>query len=316
MVEVATTASPTLLSFGALFVIPKILAGALRWHFLVKRFQCSTLRLPSSVREYWLSLTVGLVLPGSLGSDAYRVALCGRQTGRYLRGALVLVIEKVAALLSCAVLITLLYPSLPFVSIPSVVGHLMDIIHGFLIVTAVSTALVLAVRRTQLTRCGLAYIGKRITAIAASVQRWVEHRQRLKSTAADAAPIGQLLQDFGVGAAGTTLALSVTIHVIAAIQNQVFFQAFGHDLPIVINLFVSPLMMLLFALPITVGGIGIREGAFIIVYGAFGVPPETALLIAFAGLASVLLGHAGGVILLLRRPNKVDDKTTLHDDLP
>jgi uncharacterized membrane protein YbhN (UPF0104 family) len=55
-----------------------------------------------------------------------------------------------------------------------------------------------------------------------------------------------------------------------------------------------------FTLPISFGSLGIREAAFILVYGLFGVPAEIALSVSFFNLAGILLNSlVGGVVMLI-----------------
>jgi hypothetical protein len=91
--------------------------------------------------------------------------------------------------------------------------------------------------------------------------------------------------------------LSLAIYLVSAAQSQILFQAFGYEIPFTVNLFITPLLVLLYALPISFGGIGIREGAFILAYSAFGVPPETSLIISFSGLLGNLISYGIGASL-------------------
>ena len=72
---------------------PVVALGALRWHFLLRRYECASFPLARSVGEYWKSMAVGVLVPGSLGSDAYRVMIAGRQKGFFLRSAFVIGVE-------------------------------------------------------------------------------------------------------------------------------------------------------------------------------------------------------------------------------
>ncbi|MBU1909975.1 MAG: flippase-like domain-containing protein, partial [Verrucomicrobia bacterium] len=97
-----------------------------------------------------------------------------------------------------------------------------------------------------------------------------------------------------------TLALSLANLFIAALGNQIFFRAVGYPLPFLANLFVLPVLMFVFLLPISFGSLGIREGAYILLYGLFGVPPETALLVSFFNLAGLLLNNLiGGAMIIV-----------------
>jgi hypothetical protein len=101
--------APILVGLGLIVLV--VLMGAMRWHFLLRRCGCTSLPVTTSIREYCRSLALGLFIPGGLGSDAYRVMVSGRDMG-YYRGAIVVGVEKVAALFSCMALITGLYPFL------------------------------------------------------------------------------------------------------------------------------------------------------------------------------------------------------------
>ena len=65
----------------------------------------------------------------------------------------------------------------------------------------------------------------------------------------------------------------------------------------------SPLVALISAIPVTPGGIGIREGASIKLWSVLGVPDEKAFLLAFIPyLFLVLWGLPGGMLFLFHRP--------------
>ncbi|MFC2029611.1 lysylphosphatidylglycerol synthase transmembrane domain-containing protein [Chloroflexota bacterium] len=70
------------------------------------------------------------------------------------------------------------------------------------------------------------------------------------------------------------LLFSFWIQFQSALRAQVFFLALGYELPFAVNLFVAPVIYFVSHLPISFGGFGVREAAFILLYGLFGVPPE------------------------------------------
>jgi len=74
------------------------------------------------------------------------------------------------------------------------------------------------------------------------------------------------------------------------------------SLPALVWLSVVPLVALAMVLPISIGGLGVREKSFEALLPAFGVPEETALAIALLwGLCTTLAGLLGGVVFLLER---------------
>jgi uncharacterized protein (TIRG00374 family) len=80
-------------------------------------------------------------------------------------------------------------------------------------------------------------------------------------------------------------------------------QALCIELPFLVYLAFSPLVGLISAIPITPGGIGIREGASIKLWSVMGVPDEKAFLLAFVPYVFLVLwGLPGGVMFLFHRP--------------
>lgn len=305
LLELGRNANPWLIALGVGLIVPKIFVGAMRWHGLARAYECTRLTGGQSFREYWFSLALGVFTPGSLGSDVYRIALGGRQTGRYLRGAFVIGVEKVAALLSCAVLIASLYPILTFAQLPAGLQRFVHLAYaGLLLGGGALVLLALLHRVLWLQHLGEAF-WRNVGRLANKALKALPGQSGRPDT--DAAEPRRLLRALvSLRVALPVVVLSLTIHVLGAMQGQIFLQALGHNLPFVVNLFIAPLNVLVLTLPITVGGIGVREGAFVLFYGAFGVPAETALLLSFCSLLTLMVGHAlGGLIFLAHRQQSV-----------
>jgi hypothetical protein len=301
LLDLGQDADIWLVMLGVGLIVPKIVVGAMRWHRLAKAFDCVRMALGQAFLKYWFSLSLGVFTPGSLGSDVYRVALGGQQTGRYLRNAFVIVLEKLFALLSCVALIAVVYPfidpsewSAEFESAIHLVYAAMIGSLGFLAVLAYSH------RSDWLARVA-GPLWQRISRLAKGAASALPGPEAVPDEMSSD-PRSLLRALFSRQIWAPALILSLTIHLVGAIQGQIFLQALGYDLPFLVNVFIAPLNVLVLTLPITVGGIGVREGAFVLFYGAFGVPMEIALLVSFCSLISVLLGHAvGGLIFVAQR---------------
>jgi uncharacterized protein (TIRG00374 family) len=305
LVELGRSADPWLIALGVSLIVPKIFVGAMRWHRLARDYECTRLSASQSFWEYWFSLALGVFTPGSLGSDVYRIALGGRQTGGYLRGAFVIAVEKSAALLSCLVLIASLYPFLTFTHLPPGLQRSVHLGYaGLLFGCGILLLLALFHRSPQLHRLGDAFWLRVVGLANKALQAIPGSARRLGASSAE--PRQMLRALVSPRIALPVVTLSLAIHMLGAFAGQIFLLALGFDLPFVVNLFVAPLNALVMALPITVGGIGVREGAFVLFYGAFGVPAETALLVSFCGLLTVMVGHAlGGLVFLAYRRQPV-----------
>jgi glycosyltransferase 2 family protein len=100
--------------------------------------------------------------------------------------------------------------------------------------------------------------------------------------------------------------LSASIFLICCFQiSLVFvvylvFLAYGYDLPFVQHLAIYPVVAVLSMIPVTVAGIGVREGLFIYFYGLLGVPANVAIgasVLSF--ILMILLPAAFGGLFVL-----------------
>lgn len=98
------------------------------------------------------------------------------------------------------------------------------------------------------------------------------------------------------------LARIVGISILAQMPGVIVFVALGHglDLPVpaVSWGWIRSLVVLLTVLPISIGGIGVREGALVLVLAGFGVPAHEALALSILVFATTILapGLLGGII--------------------
>jgi uncharacterized protein (TIRG00374 family) len=97
---------------------------------------------------------------------------------------------------------------------------------------------------------------------------------------------------------GAVIALSVIMHLVNAATFVVLGTAVGVELdPATVAIVALP-VMLIALMPIALAGWGVREGAAVVGYGLFGVPPEAALAMSIGfGLALLLASLPGGLYL-------------------
>ena len=83
-----------------------------------------------------------------------------------------------------------------------------------------------------------------------------------------------------------------------------YFAALGFgikELSLIIFIFIIQISIILTMLPISIGGIGIREGIFVILIGAFGGPKDIATIVSLVVLVMLLIpGISGGIIYAIR----------------
>lgn len=82
-----------------------------------------------------------------------------------------------------------------------------------------------------------------------------------------------------------------------------FFVGLALELPLSFldYMLVIPIANVVLLLPVTINGVGLREGIFVLLLGAFSVPPASAVAFAWASFALFLIyGLIGGVVYALR----------------
>ncbi len=278
------------------------LLGAWRWRFLMQRYLGSAPPYGFVAREYFISSAVGALIPASVGRDAYRIGIMGRRDGRYVRHLAVILAEKVSALPVQTLLALALLPWMR----PLMSGA-----------PPASRALLQGTLAVMLG-CGLAPLAflflQRLRGVAAL---WVRTEGRLRrllhrlrsapGTPDPAAGPALMPADLARPLLAPAPVLTLTgftllIQALNACATLLAFAAVGHPVPFQVNLFLMPVMFFAFSLPVSVGGVGVREGVFIVLYGLFGVPREAALLVSFTNGLATLLIHALGALMLVRRP--------------
>jgi hypothetical protein len=93
---------------------------------------------------------------------------------------------------------------------------------------------------------------------------------------------------------GKTMFLSVIVQLSGFLAVYIIALGIGQYIPFLALLVFLPLIVLFTMLPISISGLGVREGAFVLFFGLIGVKPEIATAISFswfiATSAASLLG--------------------------
>ena len=294
--------SPLFLVLGLAYYPFVVLVAALRWRLAVRYYLGQTPPLRFAVYHYWVGYSLGLFAPASVGLDVYRVVAAGKRFGKYGLNAMAILVEKLMAFTNVAFMVIVLYPLLR----PRVV-HNADLVDGLArisIVILTSAGIGIALLALLFRHRAGALLSQKFHAVLSSIiaRASTGIRSELEETTA-----AFDLHDFfrpiiSVRPCANLFFASLLIQLASAVGNAIFFQAVGCPLPFLVNLFLLPIFYLVFLLPISFGSLGIREGAYITLYGLFGVAPEVALLVSFMNLMGLLLNIGIGATLLWLTP--------------
>jgi len=290
--------------------------AAARWWVLAHSQPDLQLSWLSAFADYWRSLAVGLMAPGSIGSDLYRVFSLGRCSQRYLHAASLLLVDKAAALLACVLILVVLPWGTAGPALGQTLSHLLptDMHSNFSASRAMVLSLLLVLAGTGAAaawrwRHGLK---RRLHHLCLKLERRCRRAAR-RANLVVASPLpakGQVKLSAGSPHLSglrllLTLLLSLGVFAASALQAHVFFAALGHPVPMAANLLVAPLLFVVLSLPVSVGGLGVREVAFVSLYSLFAVPAEVALLVSTLALVGFLANCAVGALLWASRRHPV-----------
>jgi uncharacterized membrane protein YbhN (UPF0104 family) len=266
-------------AFGTLWL--GIVVAAVRWRVLLRAYGADPARIPrvaTLLRHYMVGQYFS-VLPTGIAGDAvrgYRVAGC---LPNVATSYVVLFVERVAGLLgllgiaSCAALAS---PGL-------LSGRAARVFDG-----VIALALV----------CGL---------VVFALPQWTTHSPRARAVLTRVPVAGRFLARMpasrgGVGPLAVAFALSILTHATVVATVAILIAPLAPTATLAVCARVVPAIVLVTFVPLTPGGLGQREGAFVYFFSLVHVPWEPAIAASLLYFAVfVALALAGGLVLLYER---------------
>jgi uncharacterized protein (TIRG00374 family) len=250
-----------------------------KWVFLLRPKGIRIPLLPLT-GMYLTSTFLGLFLPATVGADALRAYTVSKRGYRLSDLISSIVVERVlgvAALLACVLISIALSVFVFGQSFFGGIWSLFWIITGSL--ALIAAGLLLSVNRRVtgtvgrfVTRRGL---GTRGTKVAAKLQE-IHHSYASYGTAKPAV--------------AAFLALSMLENMLPVLMNYFIAQALNIDVSLLYFLILTPIVLVLVRLPISLDGIGIHQGTFVYFLGLIGVGGSEALASHLMAIISVLPG--------------------------
>ena len=285
-----------LCAIGTVLCLSAVLFGGWRWQILLKGYDIGKPRLWWALRHYWIGLTLGQFTPASLGWEAYRVVVSGRRFGKYSLNLSIVLAEKIIAAIIGALMIIMIYPMLS-ATVDMEFETVLDVMY-----VLVALCLAFFVGTRKLSRSSFVHrLLNRFEKKIAHVRERL--RAKLGANNEETSPrnsLGEMMAPFMAPKKVVPLVLlTIAMRLVTALGHQVFFYSLDVEMPFVANLFVALLLFFVFVLPISFGGLGVREGAFILLYKPFGVPAETALVVSFFTLFAMILNYLIGTLFMV-----------------
>lgn len=278
MRALAQSANPPLLAAAFVLLMVRLPLSGLRWRLLLERhgYTFSTWYL---TRITFTAQAAGIILPGASGIDIVRGLSLARAGGAPRH-----VVETVLAERAIGVF------SLILMSCPSgfwVIVHdspLVNVSWAVLAVAVVSAAVIAVAPRLPMlvaSSTGEDGVWSSVRGVVMGLRDVVAHR----------------------GLLGKLLGLSMMYQLAGIVSVYLTGLAIGGTVPFVDYVLCLPPIWLWMMAPVSLAGLGLREGGFVYFFGLAGMPIETAVTLSLLTLA-LMLAQAGlaGIFLLVPMP--------------
>jgi len=283
---------------GYLLVAPPLVLAVLvltgvRWSGVLSLLG-GALGAARAFRIYLVASFYNVILPGVMGGDAIRVALGSRATGLPVtEAALSVLLERAAGML----VLLLLGGSVAMAAPAALTGRL-----GHELITTLVVLSWAALLGGLLAYGLLRWVWGRRPDGVAPPGRERDPGERPGLADRLRAVVRQVARVSPVGVV-TFCGLTATAHSLDIVASFALGQALGIDVPLVMYFIVIPLAYFATLLPISLGGLGVREGVLtVLLVRLGGVDTDAVLLALLIYFNRVLIGLVGGVVQLVSGP--------------
>ena len=245
-----------------LITLQTVLSAA-KWYLLLRN-EGRYIRFASLLKTYLIANFLNLFMPGVIGGDAYRAMRTRRQTGGIAQALPSIVLDRITGTLA---LFAVGLMGLTAFLAPQYLG---------LVAAAGVLALMLGY---ALVRGPLRRLCER-----AKPDAWFGLPRLAKGVVAALDPTAALLW---------VIVIALVFQFNTVLINWLYGVLIGIDVPFSKLLLIVPIVYLAEAVPISIGGLGVREGTFTVMFVQLGLPAEQGLML---GLTVSMMRYVAGIV--------------------
>ena len=255
--------------------------SAYRWMLLARLN-----RLAGGFREYltynFIGMFTNLFVPGLIGGDAARVAYLGLRNRRTAEAVGSVVADRGVGLIALCWLAAGAALTVTSVRLPPALTRLAVTIGGLTLLGYLAAPRLIAPIRNLPGRLG---------ALVRPIIPYAEN------------PIGLIVP----------FALSLVLQASLAVCQYILALGMGVNVALSAAMLVVPMANVAASLPLTLNGLGVREGAYLLLFGMAGVSHEDAVALGLLWFATTLLGGLAGLVPFIITPlPRVEDEVELY----
>jgi len=245
--------------------------GAMRWRLLL-----GVLQLRRPFKEIcavtFISNFFNSFLPSKLGGEAVRAYYGVKITGRPGEVVLSILIDRYIGLVGLMSLpLAVILVRRPTGGLQETVGFVYAAVSALLLVAVFMSLLIRSGSLTPSSKTPQTRVVALLQDVKSSLQLYGQHK-------------GVLLQALGI---------SVAIHILAIAIYYALGASFGEGKHLLDFMYFIPMVTLAAMMPVSLGGLGVREWTFVYLFTELGIPLQTALLIS---LLNLLVKTGAGLI--------------------
>jgi len=253
---------------------------ALRWKILLTSFNIHTSYL-QLVSIIFISNSVGHILPGGIGTDIIRSYHLASKEGMAEKIAASVFIDRIFGFTSMLILAQLasIYASIGYnisVLIPLFVsGSLLSLFILYLIGKRVSKREISSIHKIKLLEIVFSFYNKVIASLKElNMSQTVIYKSFI---------------------------LSLTVQIVRCFVFYLIFKSLNIDTSILYFLVFIPIVFIVILLPISIGGLGVREASLFAFFGQFGIQLSTCTLAGLLFHTLQIIALIPGLLMFLKK---------------
>jgi uncharacterized protein (TIRG00374 family) len=279
-------------SWNAIYFVIALLLAILRNVIFAYRWKITLavsgieVSFPTLVKFYFVGTFFNLFLPTALGGDVVRGYDLATHSGKRIAAVTSVLVERIVGFFALAfvALVALLLGSGTIKDTAVITVILIACFGYFALTIIVFNAKVMKRLIAMLKFVTLWDLGERLDRMYDSLHAFTAHK-------------AILWQCF---------ALSSICQTLAILGAYLLALAIGLKLALVYFFMILPMIWIITMIPLSINGLGLREGAFVFFFTKVGVSDSTALLLSFLNFSQmIVLGLIGGIIYLLGQVSHV-----------
>jgi len=277
-------AAPLLLLIGFVF-------SSIRWQHLLQRLNIRQ-KIKHLYAYYLIGSFYNIFLPGVIGGDVIRIGICSSETRSPLTTITISVlIERIAGILALFTIASLVIFSLPPRLVTALGGLIVKIIPAATVLSYVFLFIVFLIGRHVRNQ---PLVEKKAVGW---VKTLIQHRDLVIQI-----PKSTLL---------SLIFFSALFQAADILTSYMIAKALNIHVPLPVFFAIMPIIYILTILPVSLGGLGVREGTLVYLLTKVGVLTSDAVTLSFLIYVNrMFIGSIGGIIQLFRKAVLTKDPET------